>query len=61
MNARLGPARTTLVFLPLSAAGGAGSAPARPVITIYAQLLTKSFTGAVNACTPPLSWAIRFS
>src|SRR4051794_10985612 len=24
-------------------------------------LLTRSSTGAVRACTPPLSWAIRFS
>ena len=28
---------------------------------MYAQLLTKSSTGAVSARTPPLSWAIKFS
>ena len=30
-------------------------------ITMYAQLLTRSSTGVVSACTPLLSWAIRFS
>src|SRR5881227_423620 len=34
---------------------------ARPAITMYAQLLTRSFTGIASAFTPPLSWAIRFS
>src|SRR3954467_1101145 len=34
---------------------------ARLAITMYAQLLTRSFTGIANALTPPLSWAIRFS
>jgi hypothetical protein len=34
---------------------------AKLAITIYAQLLTKSLTGVVSACTPLLSWAIRFS
>ena len=34
---------------------------AKLAITIYAQLLTKLSTGVVSACTPPLSWATRFS
>ena len=34
---------------------------ARLAITIYAQLLTRSFTGVFRACTPFLSWAIKFS
>src|SRR3954447_6614480 len=34
---------------------------ARPAITMYAQSLTRSFTGIASALTPPLSWAIRSS
>ena len=34
---------------------------ASDAITMYAQLLTRSSTGAVSAWTPPLSCAIRFS
>src|SRR3954447_23672533 len=34
---------------------------AKDAITMYAQLLTRSFTGIASAFTPPLSWAIRFS
>src|SRR5947208_993420 len=34
---------------------------ASDAITMYAQLLTRSFTGIASAFTPPLSWAIRFS
>jgi hypothetical protein len=28
---------------------------------MYAQLLTRSFTGIASAFTPPFNWAIRFS
>src|SRR6516165_10093089 len=34
---------------------------ARLAITMYAQLLNRSFTGVASAWTPPLSWAIKFS
>src|SRR4051794_1433332 len=34
---------------------------ARPAITMYAQLLTRSPTGIANAFTPLFNWAIRFS
>src|SRR5437763_4931750 len=34
---------------------------ARLAITMYAQLLTRSFTGIANAFTPPFNWPIRFS
>ena len=34
---------------------------ARLAMTMYAQLLTRLSTGVVRACTPPLSWATRFS
>src|SRR4051812_33277181 len=34
---------------------------ARPAITMYAQLLTRSFTGIASAFTPPFNWAIKFS
>src|SRR5947209_4266294 len=34
---------------------------ARPAITMYAPLLTRSPTGIARAFTPPFNWAIRFS
>src|SRR3954453_7988006 len=34
---------------------------ASDAITMYAQLLTRSFTGIASALTPPFNWAIRFS
>ena len=56
------------VLWPRAAATPAPAAPSTPsgstpgcAITMYAQLLTRSSTGVVSACTPPLSWAIRFS
>src|SRR5947208_15506555 len=34
---------------------------ASDAITMYAQLLTRSFTGIASALTPPFNWATRFS
>src|SRR3954463_4742215 len=34
---------------------------ARPAITMYAQVLTRSPTGLASAFTPPFNWAIRSS
>ena len=44
-----------------SSAAHAFSVQANDAITMYAQLLTRLSTGAVKACTPPLSCAITFS